>query len=404
MFKNNDAVLTRFFILLVFADMKTKKQTRAETDELPRYFGFIIRRTSHGTYMADNCARNVRRRKCFDTIVEAKTWAEIQATDLKNHGLAAINLSDACRRDAVSALEILNGSATLAAAAREYVRLHPQRNAESLSWSCWRYLRQLYREGARPVTIKNARWKLRLWCKSEGKRVTASITRAEVDAWIEAKGYKGQSRRGYERQLRAVLSFFAGTRKRRELADATPPAIFTPQEVDRLFRSAEQHKQNMVAPLALLFFCGLRPHEVMRLKWDNINLSDAEIVVPAEASKIRQSRTVKLEPVALKWLAAFRGSGKVAPGQYEFRRLREGIMTLAKIDTWPPDAARHTYASAMYAMRNDAAYVASQLGHFGSLGIFARHYKAVMRRTDAERFWSIEPRNENNIIQLSKTG
>ena len=53
---------------------------------------------------------------------------------------------------------------------------------------------------------------------------------------------------------------------------------------------------------------------------------------------------------------------------------------LAKIKTWPPDVARHTFASALYAAKNDAAYVAAQLGHFGSLGVFARHQMQLQMR------------------------
>ncbi|HOW97331.1 MAG TPA: site-specific integrase [Kiritimatiellia bacterium] len=373
---------------------------RKKESKTTHYHGFAIRPTGFGTWMADNCDRTKRLRKCFDTLAEAKTWAENKSVDLKNHGLLALTLSDPDRRDAVAALTILSGATTLEKAAREYIRRHPQHNAEKLSWTCWRYLRQLYREGARPVTIKNARWKLRLWCKTEGENLTAGISRTEVDAWIERRGYKGQSRRGYERQLNALLSFYAGTRKRRELADATPPPVFTPQDVERLMFAAEQHDPGMVAPLTLLLFCGLRPYEMMRLTWDKIHLAEGEVIVPPEASKVRQARAVKLEPCALRWLAASRGSGNVAPGQYELRRRREALMEKAEIEAWPPDVARHTFASALYALKSDAAYVAAQLGHFGSLGVFARHYKAVMRQADAERFWTIEPHKKENVMVL----
>ena len=80
-------------------------------------------------------------------------------------------------------------------------------------------------------------------------------------------------------------------------------------------------------------------------------------------------------------------------------------MKLAKIDRWPVDVSRHTYATAHYMAHQDAAKTAAQLGHFEGLSTFTRHYKGLMTPRDAAKYWKIKPvKNENNIIQMAAAG
>lgn len=56
---------------------------------------------------------------------------------------------------------------------------------------------------------------------------------------------------------------------------------------------------------------------------------------------------------------------------------------------WPQDILRHTAASMMLAHRQDAGYVAKQLGN--SPGILMRHYMEIVERDVAEKFWALTP-------------
>ena len=52
--------------------------------------------------------------------------------------------------------------------------------------------------------------------------------------------------------------------------DDSPPYIFTPDEVQRLFKLARKTDPGMISYLALGLFAGVRPMEIERLSWNNI--------------------------------------------------------------------------------------------------------------------------------------
>jgi hypothetical protein len=53
---------------------------------------------------------------------------------------------------------------------------------------------------------------------------------------------------------------------------------------------------------------------------------------------------------------------------------------------WPKDILRHTCASHWLAIVPDAQRIALQLGN--SPAILLRHYRSIVTKEDAERFWS----------------
>jgi integrase len=57
---------------------------------------------------------------------------------------------------------------------------------------------------------------------------------------------------------------------------------------------------------------------------------------------------------------------------------------------WPSNALRHSFASYYLARFDNAAKLALQLGHVGQDLIF-RHYREVVTRADANRYWNILP-------------
>ena len=60
------------------------------------------------------------------------------------------------------------------------------------------------------------------------------------------------------------------------------------------------------------------------------------------------------------------------------------------IDKWPHDCLRHSFCSYYLAHHEDAAKTALQAGHTES--VLFQHYRKMVRREDAEKFWGIYPR------------
>ena len=68
---------------------------------------------------------------------------------------------------------------------------------------------------------------------------------------------------------------------------------------------------------------------------------------------------------------------------------------------WIQDGPRKTFASMHYATYQDAAKLAAILGHTGGQGILFRHYRGLVKKTEAAKYWKIRPANyESNIIQM----
>lgn len=164
--------------------------------------------------------------------------------------------------------------------------------------------------------------------------------------------------------------------------DRRPPDFLTPDEVRRVMGWAQAKRPDALAFLTLSIFCGLRPGEVERIKWDAIG---PVIVVGAEASKIRRRRIVTPHPTACAWLNLCDRSKPVCP------RATRGVklQLRALLGRWQADILRHTAATYLVELHQDAARVALMLGN--SAGILLTHYRGLVSASDCAEFWKILP-------------
>jgi len=65
------------------------------------------------------------------------------------------------------------------------------------------------------------------------------------------------------------------------------------------------------------------------------------------------------------------------------------IRELAGVGDWAHDVLRHTGASMLIALWQDVGRVALELGT--SAGMLYRHYREIVKREDAARFWACRP-------------
>jgi hypothetical protein len=70
------------------------------------------------------------------------------------------------------------------------------------------------------------------------------------------------------------------------------------------------------------------------------------------------------------------------------------------ISDWPHNAMRHTFASMHLAHYQDPGKTAFELGHRGDPSLLYRHYRGLATKADAERFWTIRPKQESNVIRM----
>ena len=111
----------------------------------------------------------------------------------------------------------------------------------------------------------------------------------------------------------------------------------------------------------------------------------------AAKTKSAQRRLVTVSENLAMWLAPYRKLvGPVRPPSITYRRRFAAALKAAKIEHWPHNALRHSFASYHLAHHQDAAKTALELGHTESATLF-RHYRELVRPDEARAFWQIYP-------------
>jgi integrase len=334
-------------------------------------------------------------RTCFATIAEAEAEARAKGTEKTDFGRAAFSMTHRERLDAAEAFQKMSGRASLVQAVEEWLRRHPEGKTISLARACASYLRNMKKQGRRPISIYYMKVHFLRFGKALGwKTPFPSLSEDDFTAWIARQKFSQLNARKHRQAARMLFNFMAGRKREKITQDTQPPSIWPPATVESIMRAAEKHSPDFVAPLALLFFAGIRPDEVKRMDWSSIDLEGGHVRVTASGSKVRQARAVELSSNLIKWLTRhIKGSGPLCRGESWYRDQRELVMskTDPQIKRWPVDIARHSFAAYDYAHYQNANATAAKLGHFGGLEMFARHYKGVTTKKAAEAFFAITP-------------
>ena len=199
----------------------------------------------------------------------------------------------------------------------------------------------------------------------------------------------------------------AGLAPRR--VDWREPAWLAPERVERILRAAEAHpgpaEAGIGAFLALGFLAGVRTAEILRARWEDLDLEGGVLRIPRPKgfTKGRRPRLVELEPNAVAWLRKWRdwtaehrggaAAGRIVRDEHAIRDWK--ARRLAPADAWgngaTHNAARHTYATMHVAAFRNAAATAINLGHGRSTEMLERHYRGLVPRSVAEAYWRILP-------------
>jgi integrase len=109
-------------------------------------------------------------------------------------------------------------------------------------------------------------------------------------------------------------------------------------------------------------FAGVRPDEIMRLDWSQINLETATVSVNG---KTRRRRLVPLPEIAVRLLGNVPAQccGPVAPSHSTVRRWKRRAAQSILGGKWLADIFRHTAASYLLAKHEGAGKVALWLGN-----------------------------------------
>jgi len=171
------------------------------------------------------------------------------------------------------------------------------------------------------------------------------------------------------------------------VADADGVEVFKPEQMGALLREAHA---DWLPLLAIGGFAGIRPEELRRLDWEEVDLQGGFIEVKASKSKSGKRRLVTISKNLRAWLLPYAGrTGRIVTPRE--RKHRIAAMEAAGVKHWPMDVLRHSFAS--YHLRfhgNDLNLTAQELGHTSTKMLF-QHYREAVKPDAAKAWWALTP-------------
>jgi integrase len=348
------------------------------------------------------CQVNGKRiREMFPTKGEAETRAQEIRTQVENEGRAAFSLAVDIRAEAAKCVEKLNPhAATITEAVDHYLEhVLKYRTAPTVAEIIQKLLADAQANRRRERTIKDLNSRLSAFAKTYATRRIAEITREELKDWLNDPTLSARSRINYAVKLSQLWNYAIANGWAennvpasipRPNAEDGEPDIFTVEQCARLLEHAAEY--DLLPYVALGLFAGLRSAEINRLDWSNVKLAERSIIVGAAVAKKRSRRVVEINDTLAAWLpSCAKSKGAVVPldsNRTLYARLKR-LATAAGLEQWPDNGLRHSCASYSLALTGDAVRVAYQLGN--SADMVHRHYKALVTKADAERFFALRP-------------
>jgi len=381
--------------------------------------GKRIRKTFSDPERAESFAAEMR--------TERANQSAIASHERRNRAVSLGRLSDTQRSEVIQAYDLLGSDRGLVDAVRQYreavelagspaglveaVQFFKQHSAPKVGAAPLRTVFDAFIEskrtaGRRPRTINNALAELTPFVNENGDRLVHTITTADIEAYINDRGYEGTTRMIYRRSFvglfnyaikRGHIDINPASAIEKPAIDQPMPVVHSIDDVKRLLYTAAEQFPVMVPYLALGYFAGLRPeNELTGLDWRDVNLEDGWIRVTPATAKKRRQRYVDVSGNLKAWLAEHaKSDGKIFFSRRYLRKAREAAGI-----TWGHDVMRHSYASYHVAAHQDAAKTAAQLGHAGDVSVLFNHYRNLVLPKDAQAYWKIMPARTTNVIHL----
>ena len=203
------------------------------------------------------------------------------------------------------------------------------------------------------------------------------------------------------------------------------PETLSVAQVRNLIEQATVFKGGVILPyIALGLFAGIRPTELARITWDSIDLEVGTITIGAKMAKMRQRRIVDMVCLTRKdkegkeqtlsanliaWLLPHAVKKTPIRGvnwrkDFDAVKLAAGWGTESEqhphVKPWTQDIMRHTAISNHLAYFQHEGKTAAWAGN--SPDIIQRHYKGLVKQSEALEFWGITAAQcENKVLKLA---
>ncbi len=239
----------------------------------------------------------------------------------------------------------------------------------------------------------------------------SDLTPARLVAYFE---FGRASRKTYNNR-RGVISGFLKFAQQRDWIAENPLIKVPAQRIRRrrggaqtltataakeLMEFVETNHPSAVPFFALCLFAGIRPclrtGEIVRLKPSHVRLDEGKIRIDGEVSKIREPRTITIQPNLAAWLRAYPlEMNPIIPANLQ--HLRERAVEKFNLTH---DVMRHTYISMFVAKFRSIGEAVLQAGN--SESIIRKHYLDLKDPSEAELFYGIMPKRKPTPIPVDE--
>ena len=188
------------------------------------------------------------------------------------------------------------------------------------------------------------------------KRNFSELSVSECEEWLNAAFHTDNQFNKARAMLHGLFEFAV----RREWCDKNPIKRIERKKVvekeiqplklsetKRLIKTAQRESPVYAVVAALLVYTGIRPREVRRLTWRDIDTEEKTITVRSQCSKTGGVRQVEIPPVLNRLLITHSHElkeEKICPTDWQrrWRKIRDNSGFRGR---WIQDVLRHTYAS-----------------------------------------------------------
>lgn len=138
----------------------------------------------------------------------------------------------------------------------------------------------------------------------------------------------------------------------------------TIKQIQSLLKASASHNDLhcMQAPIRLMLWCGIRPEEVRRLHWSDIDRRENVVYVDSRASKTGGARAVPLRGGALE-LKKFNSNSEELIAPANWIKLWRKLRIKAGLYPWQQDVLRHTFASMHLKYFHNPGLLQEEMGH-----------------------------------------
>ena len=379
------------------------------------YVTFLVEGYLHG--------RRIRKKfQAYDEAIGEKSRLDIESgnsdTALR---VAPTRLSTSEIAEAEFCFRRLGGGASLSAAVEWYLcNYRPPAIDKALSSGQVEYLKSKLGL-VEPRHLAELRRQLSAFANGFPSRCIHTFKRPEIQAYLEAnKGWSPKTWNNVRGILHSFFDYAANPERgwavenpvrgiaQREVSRGLP-TIKTAAEIAELFAFLQTYTGGARNPMpggflipyfALSTFAGLRPSVPGGEIWKMghapnlgrlVDVDLGVIRITPEIAKTGAIRQVKMRPNLIAWLNVF----PLAIHPLVMPNMSAMLTSIREKFSLGPDVLRHTFISMHVARFKSMGEAALEAGN--SEAIIKRHYLNLVSEAEAERFWSVMPREAQSV-------